>query len=54
MRGSEVSNRDSEFPGISGLVSEIHSRLLQDSRTPDTADEESRGLSVGTRAAGCV
>ena len=45
---------DSEFPGLSGLVSEIHSGLLQDSRTLDPINKESRGLSVTYTFRNCV
>lgn len=45
--GSEVSIRDSEFPRISQLLSEVHPGFLQDSRTPDQANKESHGLSLG-------
>ena len=40
MGGFEVPIRDLEFPGIGELLSEIHSRFLQDSGSFDPVDKD--------------
>lgn len=50
MGGSEVPFRYQEFSGVSRVLPEIHSRLLQDCSTPHSSDEERGGFSVGPRA----